>query len=387
MYAEFENRLAQAVAGGKVAGAVALVADRDGVTYQTAAGRRSAGDGAAPMDASTVFWIASMTKAIVSVAALQLVERGKLSLDGDLSALLPDLKALEVLDGVDAGGAPKTRPAKGAVTLRQLLTHTSGFGYAWLSAELAAWVQSTGAAGPTGGTRAAHRQPLLFDPGQGWAYGIGIDWAGIAVEAASGLRLDAYLDENIVGPLAMTDTGFALPAEREARRAGMHARTPAGGLAAIPFGMPVDPEVLSGGGGLYGTAGDYARFLRMLLNGGELGGTRVLSAKTVAALGEIQTGELRAGAWKTAAANLSHDIDLFPGMLTGWGLTGMINPEPSPNGRGAGSLAWAGLGNCYYWADPAAGKAGLILSQVLPFGDPEVLDLFAALERGAYGRA
>jgi methyl acetate hydrolase len=185
--------------------------------------------------------------------------------------------------------------------------------------------------------------------------------------------------------LGMVDTGFAMPAEREARRAAMHARTPTGGLAPIPFAMPVDPEVLSGGGGLYGTAGDYARFLRMLLNGGELDGARLLSADSMAALGRIQTGDKRAGAWKTAAANLSLDVDLFPGMLTGWGLTGLINPEPSPNGRSAGSLAWAGLGNTYYWADPAAGKAGLILTQSLPFGDPVVLDLFVALERGAYG--
>ena len=384
MYAEFEDRLAAAVAAGTIAGAVALVADRAGVTYQTAAGRRSVAEGAPAMDAGAVFWIASMTKAIASVAALQLVERGKLSLDGDLSDLLPDLKDLRVLDGVDADGRPKTRPAKGSVTLRRLLTHTSGFGYAWLSAELGAWVEATGADGPTGGTRAAHRQPLLFDPGQGWAYGIGIDWVGIAVEAASGQRLDAYLDENLFGPLGMADTGFALPEAREARRAGMHARTPDGGLVVIPFAMPVEPEVLSGGGGLYSTAADYARFLRMLLNGGELDGRRLLAPETMAALGQVQTGDLRAGTWTSAAANLSHDVDLFPGMLTGWGLTGLINPQASPNGRSAGSLAWAGLGNTYYWADPAAGKAGLILTQVLPFGDPLVLDLFAALERGAY---
>jgi CubicO group peptidase (beta-lactamase class C family) len=314
------------------------------------------------------------------VAALQLVERGKLSLDGHLSALLPDLAGLEVFDGVDAAGRPKLRPAKRPVTLRHLLTHTSGFGYAWIAPEIGAWVEATGAPGPTSGLRAAHRQPLLFDPGEGWAYGIGVDWVGIAVEAASGQRLDAYLAEHILGPLGMTDTAFALSPDQAARQAAMHARGEGGGLTPIPFAMPADPEVLAGGAGLYSTAPDYARFLRMLL-GAE---PQVLSAESLAALASVQTGELRAGAWTSAAPHLSRDVDLFPGMKTGWGLATMISPQASADGRSAGSLAWAGLANTYYWADPAGGKAGLILTQALPFGDPEVLGLFAALERGAY---
>jgi CubicO group peptidase (beta-lactamase class C family) len=383
MFSGFENKLSAAVAEGKIAGAVALVMDRDRVIFQTAAGRRSVADDAA-MDLDTVFWIASMTKAIVSVAALQLVERGALTLDGDLGELLPDLNKLEVFDGVDAAGAPKLRPAQGVVTLRQLLTHTSGFGYGWLDPRISAWTTAVGAADASSGLRAAHRQPLLFDPGQGWAYGVGIDWVGIAVEAASGQRLDAYLDEHVFGPLGMADIGFALSADREARRASMHARTPDGALVPIPFGLPANPEVLSGGAGLYAAAGDYARFLRMLIGGGELDGVRILSARTAAALAEVQTGAVRAGAWTSVAPTLSHDIDFFPDMLTGWGLAGLVNPQPSPNGRSAGSLAWAGLANCYYWADPAAGKAGLLLAQLLPFGDPTVVDLFETLERDAY---
>jgi methyl acetate hydrolase len=382
MYRQFEQALDTAVAEGRVAGAVALVTNRDGATYQHAAGARVAG-GPAAMTPDSVFWIASMTKAIASVAALQLVERGKLSLDGDLAVLLPDLGGLQVLDGVDAEGRPKLRPARGPVTLRHLLTHTSGFSYAWLAPELAAWLKASGQAEPTSGTRASHRQPLLFDPGEGWAYGIGIDWVGIAVEAASGQRLDAYLAEHVLGPLGMADTGFSLSADQEARRAGMHARGADGGLVPIPFGMPANPEVLSGGGGLYSTAPDYARFLRMLLNGG----AGVLAPATMAELGGVQTGPRRAGAWKTAAAHLSHDLDLYPEMTTGWGLATMITPQATAEGRSAGSLAWAGLGNTYYWADPATGTAGLLLTQSLPFGDPQVLPLFAALERGAYGRA
>ncbi|MEO8113528.1 MAG: serine hydrolase domain-containing protein, partial [Phenylobacterium sp.] len=323
-------------------------------------------------------------KALVSVAALQLVERGKLNLDGDLSDLLPDLKDLEVFDKPDANGVWGTRPAKGPVTLRHLLTHTSGFGYGWLAPAIGAWTAATGAPDVMSGLRAAHRQPLLFDPGEGWAYGIGIDWVGIAVEAAGGQRLDAYLAEHVFGPLGMVDTAFALTADQAARQAGMHARGEDGALIPIPFAMPTNPEVLSGGGGLYSTAADYGRFLRMLLGGGELEGRRLLAVATMEELARVQTGSRRAGAWKTAAPTLSRDIDLFPGMHTGWGLATLISRDQVPGGRSGGALAWAGLANTYYWADPAAGKAGLILTQVLPFGDPEVLGLFADLERGAY---
>jgi CubicO group peptidase (beta-lactamase class C family) len=155
----------------------------------------------------------------------------------------------------------------------------------------------------------------------------------------------------------------------------------------IPFGMPPNPEVLSGGGGLYSTARDYSRFLRMLLNGGALDGVRVLSEATVRGLSDIHTGERRAGYIRTSMANLSNDFDLYPQMATGHGLATMVTPRATPEGRSAGSLAWAGLGNTYYWADPAAGKAGVLMTQLLPFADPEILDLFRALERDAYATA
>jgi methyl acetate hydrolase len=384
MYSRFETALGAAVADGRIAGAVALVADRDGVVYEHAAGLRAAG-GAAAMDPDTVFWIASMTKALVSVAALQLVEQGKLTLDGDLGELLPDLKGLEVLEGMDADGKPRLRPAQGAVTLRQLLTHTSGFAYAFSSAKLLAWSAATGAPDPNAGTRAAHRQPLAFDPGQGWVYGIGIDWAGIAIEAASGQRLDAYIAEHVTGPLGMVDTGFALSAAQAARKASVHVRGPDGTLIAIPFGLPENPEVTPGGGGLYSTARDYGRFLRMLMGEGQLDGVRVLQAQTARSLAENQTGAHRAGVLTSALPNMSNDFDMHPGMTAGHGLATLVAPAGAGDGRSAGSLAWAGLANTYYWADPAAGKAGVLMTQLLPFADPEVLALVKALERDAYG--
>lgn len=379
MFQRFERALDEAIAEGRIAGGVALVADRDGLLYEHAAGVRALG-AAAAMDAATVFWIASMTKAVVSAAALQLVERGKLSLDGDLSDLIPDFRDLQVLtpDGL--------RPAKGGPTLRQLLSHTSGFAYGFTSAELAAWIAQSGFEA-NGGTRSGLRQPLLFDPGEGWIYGIGIDWAGLVVEAASGQRLDAYLRDNILAPLGMDDTGFVGLPDRAMRTAGVHTRGPDGALVQIAFGMPPSPEVLSGGGGLYSTARDYGRFLRMLLNAGELDGARVLSAETVASLGASQTGGRRGGYIRSAMANMSNDFDLYPQMATGHGLATMVTPQATAEGRSAGSLAWGGLANTYYWADPAAGKAGVLMTQLLPFGDAGVLELLRTLERDAYGTA
>jgi len=380
VYAGFEKALEAAVASGRIAGAVAAVADRDGVTYTRQAGVRQVGEAAA-MTQDTLFWLASMTKAVVSVAALREVEAGRLSLDGDLSGLLPEFSDLKVLEGFGEDGAPRLRPARRAPTLRDLLTHTSGFGYGFLSPDLTRWHQATGAPDPNGGTRAAHVLPLLHDPGEAWTYGIGIDWAGLAVEAASGQRLDAYLDEHILGPLRMSDTGFA-PVD-PSRRATAHLR-----VEGTLFPAPTPPggteaEVLSGGGGLHGTAPDYIRFLRMLLNGGELDGARVLRPETVRSLSEVQTGALRAGAFKTANGALSTDFDLYPDMHTGHGLATLVTPEATKEGRSPGALAWAGLFNTYYWADPEAGRAGVLMTQLMPFGDPDVLALLRALEKGA----
>jgi CubicO group peptidase (beta-lactamase class C family) len=381
----FEQKLQAAVATGAVPGAVALLVDRNGVTYETAAGVRALGLAEA-MTPDTVFWIASMTKAVTSVAALKMVEEGRLSLDADLAPLLPEFADLKVLDGFEDDGAPRLRPARGHITLRQLLTHTSGFGYAFMSEDLARWAQATGGGDAGTGSRAAYDQPLVFDPGEGWTYGVGIDWAGLAVEAVSGQTLDAYFRDHILTPLGMHETTFVPSAAQVARRASAHFRLPDGTLAPAPFEMPQNPEVWSGGGGLYSTAHDYARFLRMLLNDGELDGARILSSQTMAELARVQTGKVRAGALKTSAPHLTNDFDLFPGMHTGWGLATLINPEPGPAGRSAGSLAWAGLFNTHFWADPAKGVGGLLLTQVAPFGDAAVVDLFTALEAQAYGQ-
>ena len=226
--------------------------------------------------------------------------------------------------------------------------------------------------------------PLLFDPGERWNYGINIDWVGKAVEKVSGQNLQDYLRDHIFSPLGMRDTSFKLDAARRARLAGMHARQPDGSLAEIPFELPQEPEFYMGGGGLYGTAGDYLKFQQIFLHEGRHDGARVLAPETVRLMAENHLGELDVRLLETAMPPYSHDAEFFPGMVKKWGLGFMLNTERVPGCRGAGSLAWAGLGNTYFWIDPGAGVAGVILTQSLPFVDPRALKTYAAFESGVY---
>ncbi len=380
---DINSALDTAIRKAGVVGAVACVGDRSGVRFTGAYGSQDPAT-SAPMRLDTMFQLASMTKAVASVAAMQLVERGLLSLDAPIGPLLPALADPMVIDGFAADGSARLRTATSAITLRQLLSHTSGLGYDFVNETQA---KARGPAGaPTPGTFASITTPLLFDPGTAWEYGVSTDWVGLAVEAASGQRLDVYVAEHITGPLGMTDSGFDLTDEQRSRLAALHARQGDGGLAPFPIrigGSPRD-EFFGGGGGMYGTAGDYLRFARMILNGGTLAGARILSPESVAEMGRNQIGDLRAGTMKTVVPAFSHEIDVFPGMDSKWGLGFLINPDAGPNGRAAGSLAWAGIANTYYWIDPASGIAAVLLMQFLPFGDPAALEVYAAFERLVY---
>lgn len=381
--AGIDSVLRAAVERGAVVGVAAAAGNAAGTLYQGAAGQRAAG---APMTPDTVGWIASMTKAITSVAALQQVEAGRLSLDGPIGKVLPELAAPQVLEGFDAEGAPRLRPARGPITLRQLLTHSSGFSYDMWNAGIGQYMKARGIPGVISCRRQALTTPLVADPGTAWEYGIGIDWAGLAVEAVTGKRLDAVIAEGITGPLGMADTGFRLGEAQRARLSAMHARDAEGGLAPIPFEVPQEPEFHMGGGGLYGTAPDYLRFCRMVLNGGTLDGARILAPETVAELGRNHLGTLQIGRMRTAMPASTFDAEFFPGQPKGWSLAFMLNAEEDPagGGRAAGSMAWAGLGNTYYWIDPVRDRAGVLLTQSLPFADPKVLELLGEFERAVY---
>jgi methyl acetate hydrolase len=225
--------------------------------------------------------------------------------------------------------------------------------------------------------------PLAFDPGDKWEYGINIDWIGKVVERVGGQRLGDYFAEHLFGPIGMKDTGFKLSPERRARLVGMHSRGADGGLAPMAFEMPQEPEFEMGGGGLYGTAADYLAFARIFLTEGRADGRQVLRPETVRLMSENAMGELNVQPLP-AAPPYSNVAEFFPGMVKKWGLGFMISTEAVPGGRRANSLAWAGLGNTYFWIDPAQGIAGVILMQLLPFADPKALALLDAFEKAVY---
>ena len=376
-YGAIDALLRQAVDRGEVPGVVAMATDGTDTLYQGAFGVRQLG-GSVPMALDSICWIASLTKAVTSVAAMQMVEQGRVGLDQPLGSIVPKLANLQVLEGFDAGGQPVLRPARREVTLHDLLTHTSGFVYEMWNAGLGRYVQVTGKPGAASGLNAGLDMPLAFDPGERWEYGIGVDWAGKVVEALSGQGLGAYVAEHITGPLGMVDTQFGRPDSD--RVVTIHSRLADGSLKVASTGRPSKPELESGGGGLYSTAPDYLRFLAMLLRGGD----GVLRPETVAQMGQNQIGALDVSRMETVMPHASNDAEFFPGMVKGWGYGFVINSEKGHAGRAANSLAWAGLANCYYWIDPASRVAGVLMTQILPFADPTVLALLDGFESAIY---
>lgn len=381
--APIDKALASAMAGDRIAGLSAAAADEHGTIYQSAFGRRGL-DSPARMTADSVFRIASMTKAITGAAAMQMVEQGKLSLDQPANEILPFLADTKVLLGFDAKDNPILRAPKTRITLRNLLTHTAGFVYDTWNADMHRYAQITGLPAARTGKLEALTAPLSFDPGERWEYGINIDIAGRMVEAASGLDLETYMQRHLFQPLGMADTSFDPRPEWQDRMTEVHARQPDGSLKQLRSAAPAPREFYPGGGGLFSTAPDYLRFLRALMNGGELDGNRILLPETVALMGQNQMGALNVQPMQTQMPNLSNPVDLFPGMEKKWGLSFLINTQPGHAGRSAGSLAWAGLNNSYYWLDPVKKIAGVLMTQTLPFADPSVLEALDAFESAVY---
>jgi methyl acetate hydrolase len=381
--APIDRALGQAVDAATVPGVVAIAATDKGIVYEGAFGKRDIANGP-DMTPDTVFWIASMTKAVTAAACMQLVEQGKLQLEQTMGELLPELASAQVLAGFDASGAPKLRPAKRPITLRHLLTHTAGYTYSIWSEPMAQYEKATGIPFIGECKVAALSAPLMFDPGDRWEYGINIDWVGRAVEAVSGQSLEIYFRENIFEPLGMTDTGFLIGSAQKARVATMYNRKEDGSLEAMPFEMPQRPEFFMGGGALFSTPRNYISFLQMLLNKGTFNGAQVLKPETVALMGQNHIGDLNVVTLKTIRPDLSNDANFFPDMQHEWGLSFDINPEPGPAGRSPDSLCWAGLFNTYFWIDPTKRVTGTIMTQLLPFADAELLKLYAQFESGLY---
>jgi methyl acetate hydrolase len=372
---EIDRALQARVSAREIPGVVAMAANGQSVVYEGAFGFRDVAT-ASRMSTDTVFRIASMVKLLTSVAALQLVERGKLKLDEPAGDVDPTLGSAQILDGFDAKGVPQLRPAERPITLRNLLTHTSGLSYPLWDSNVVRYLKVARS------NPALPRMPLMFEPGSRWAYGGSLDRVGRMVEIASGQSLDRYFSDHITGPLGMRDTGFSLTGEQRSRQASLHVRDANGKLVPQPLEKPNVPKVPSGGGGIYSTAPDYLVLLQALMNGGSLRERSILRPETVALMAENQIGNLKAGILKTTNPALSNDVDLFPGVQLRWGLGHMINIDPVPGGRKAGSLTWAGLLNTYYWIDPTMRLAGVIMMQILPFADRQALKAYRQFESG-----
>src|SRR4051812_36500224 len=288
--AQIDQVLRQKADAGEIPGVVAMAANSKEVIYQGAYGKRDLSKDD-EMTTDSVFWIASMTKAITTAGAMQLVEQGKLLLDGPIGEVLPDLAAPQVLEGFGEKGEPRLRPARTAITLRHLMTHTAGFCYDMWNGDMVKYLEKTGTPGITSCKNAALKTPIMSDPGTRWEYGTNIDFVGKAVEAVSGKNLEAYLRDHMFTPLGMNDTGFKITDAMRKRLVGMHARGEDGALATIPFELEQAPEFHMGGGGLYGTASDYIKFTQMILNKGRGNGDQVLKPETVALMGQNNIGD------------------------------------------------------------------------------------------------
>lgn len=368
------NQLRKAVDGG-VPGVVALVVNQDQVMFVGEAGKQDVGRGVA-IKQDSIFRIASMTKPITTAAVMILVESGKLSLDDPASKYLPNFKDRPVISSFDAStGAYKTRPAKREVTIRHLLTHTSGVGYGWSSPIVAKLI---------GNDRDRETElPLLFDPGEKWMYGASTRVLGQLVEKASGQALDVFLRDRILKPLGMNDTGFAVPAANVARVVTVHSRTD-GKLVEQPNG-PTQQAPVRGDGGLYSTANDYGLFVQMLLNGGTLHGTRILSEKSVQMMEQNQIGSVVVEEQPAADSARSRPYPLGAGRdKFGFGFQIAMKDPRYAKYRTEGSLSWAGIDNTHFWIDPRRGIGAVWLAQVLPFYDEACISSLRAFEEIVY---
>ncbi|WP_259117846.1 serine hydrolase domain-containing protein [Rhodococcus erythropolis] len=377
--------LARATQGAdRVPGVVAMITDREGNIYEGAAGERTLGSGV-PMTLDTTFALFSTTKAITGTAVLQCVEEGLLDLDAPVVTYVPDIGELKVLDGFDAGGNPVLREPKRDITTRMLLLHTAGFGYDFFNESYNRLSQEHGQPSVITCSKAALTTPLLFDPGEKWEYGTNIDWAGQVVESIRGQRLGDVMRERIFEPLEMADTAFTMSPSMKDRLAPIHQRESDGSLTPlIGFELPAEPEVHMGGHGLHGTVGDYTKFIRMWLNDGAGTSGRVLSPETVAAAVQNGLEGQHVGLLPGVLPTLSNDAEFFPGVPKGWAYSFMTNEEVAPTGRPAGSLAWAGLANLYYWIDRQTGVGGFWATQILPFADAGSINGYLEFETAVY---
>lgn len=366
--ANLDTVLRAAVEQRRVPGVVAMVATADAVAYEGAFG----------MSKDAIFAIASMTKPVTSVAVMQLVEAGKVKLDEPAATYLPELGSVQVLEG---GGlrAPKT-----PLTVRQLLTHTSGFGYEIFNTDLREYAAQGKVPTMMAGGDGFLKAPLLFDPGTRWEYGISTDWLGKLVEKVSGESLEACFRRGVFAPLGMDDTFFNVPPDKQARLVSVYRRNEDGSLAEQPRPPAKPAEFFSGGGGLHSTAADYMKFARAMMAGGRLGTRRILRPESVAMMGRNQIGELTLRPLPSLVPQLAKDRAPMPGRPDKFGLGFAMNTQPLEKGRGANTLSWAGLYNTFFWIDRDKKVCAVLMTQMLPFFEDGPQALMDDFDRAVY---
>ncbi len=372
--------LSDAVSRKDVPFVVAMVGNRNGVTYSGAAGEAAEGRAA---QEDTVFRIFSMTKGVGGLAAMILIERGKMDFETPVEEILPEFGELQVLDGFE-GDKPVLRQPKCKATLRQLATHTSGLEYEFWNADVARYMEVTEHPTIFTGTRASLNYPLMTDPGTRWGYGPGMDWLGQVVEKVDGRRIDKFCQEEIFDPLGMMSTAFEVSEKLEPRLSSVSVRGEDGVLVPTEFAPQPNPEVYCMGHALYSSVPDYLRFLRMFLNGGELDGRRLLSAKSVKRMLADQMNGLTFQKMVSVAPAATGDCDPFPGIRRTHSFGFFRTEEDVPGMRAAGSQSWAGVLNTHFWLDPTNDIAGVIMTQSLPFLDSRFMQVFEAYERAVY---
>lgn len=367
---EIKVLLDGAVAKGAVHGIAALVVDRNGLLFHHAAGEANE---------RTLFRNASMTKAVATTAALQLVEQGRLDLEATVESILPEFGRLQLLEGFD-GDTPRLRPPASKATVRQLMTHTAGLGYFFTNDKLLRYLALTGEPSPMSGEKRSLSVPMVNDPGTAWEYGVNIDWLGLIVEKLTGQSLRRVLQQQVYAPLGMNDSTFEPSVEQRARLLRVMQRQADGTLAPSPHDLPTKSEWDAAGHGSYGTIQDYGHFVQSWLNDG----ARVLRPETARAAMSNQIGSIRLPElMKSAFAELSNDVPALP-FPQSWGFGFNLMHADIPGMRSSGTGSWAGVFNSYYWIDRAKGIGGVLMTQVLPFFDMRVIETLRGFEMAVY---
>lgn len=362
--------LNDAVSTGGIHGIAAVVVDRNGPLFHHATGEASQ---------HTMFRNASMTKAVATTAALQFVEKGLLNLDATVESILPAFGELLVLDGFD-GDTPRLRAPASKATVRQLMTHTAGLGYFFLSEKLMRYHELTGVPQPLTGLKQSFSAPLVNDPGTVWEYGTNTDWLGLVVEKLAGQSLGSYIRQHVYEPLGMNDSTFEPNADQRGRLLRVMQRQANGTLAPSAIDLPPASEWDAAGHGSYGTVQDYGRFVQAWLNDG----AGILEPATVRMalqnhIGQITLPELM----KSTLPELSNDTPGAPWPQS-WGLGFHLTLTDLPGMRSNGTGDWAGVFNSFYWIDRSKGIGAVLMTQLLPFFDMPVIETLIGFETAVY---